>query len=403
MSKDKDKSGSQDIEPPVDDWDVIDKSILLQLIRTGIDTHFVAIQEAFVQTTSNLIVARFSELSNSNFSIGNDQCRQIALFVLDPGMNGAQGTRRKVEELLRSIPFDSLSKYPEFSELSGNQSLQTEDETCIYCHGLLDSQDALTLTRDVEETNASYFHYHCEVSSTIREDATDYRDIFIELRRKSGYVSTILDAFYATPNRHPEGHPDHYEFNPLEGPLESDSELASWLFHIYSTWSDFSSISRLYHIVYWSQLLSLVHVVLEIWRTENPIEVMSKFIVKYLDEDRSIDVLNLYAKNMDLKLTKASAKKYIKTDISALDSNQTQQTYIIRVRRYGVSERQRIKNHFELGHTVILDTVRMTDSDITKMMDFAAGLLFSQGGSVHQISGSLLVLVASSHHVTIER
>ena len=133
MSTDKEESGSQDIEPPIDNWDVIDKSILLQLIRTGINTHFVAIQEAFVQTTSNLIIARFSKLSNSNFSIGDDQCRQIALFVLDPGINGAQGTRRKVEELLRSIPFDSLSKYPEFSELSGNRKLQTEDETCIYC------------------------------------------------------------------------------------------------------------------------------------------------------------------------------------------------------------------------------------------------------------------------------
>ncbi len=403
MSDEEEKNGSRDLEPPAEDWEVIDKSVLLQLIRIGIDTHFVAIQEAFVQTTSNLINARFSELSDSHFVIGTEQCRQIALFVLDPGINGAQGTRRKVEELLRSIPFDSLSKYPEFSELSGNRSLQSEDETCIYCHGVLDAQDGLTLTRDVEETNASYFHYHCEVSSMIREDATDFRDIFIELKRKSGYVSNILEVFSTTPNRHPEGHPDHFELNPLEGPIESDSELASWLFHIYSTWSEFSSISRLYHIVYWSQLLSLVHVVLEIWKTENPLEVMSKFIVKYLDEERSIEVLTLYAKNMGLKLTKASAKKYIKYDISALDSNQTQQTYIIRVRRYGVSERQRIKNHFELGHTVILDTVRMTDSDITKMMDFAAGLLFSQGGSVHQISGSLLVLVASSHHVTIER
>jgi hypothetical protein len=395
-------SGPSDTNPPAEEWVVIDKSELLQLIRTGIDTHFAALQNAFVQATSDLIISRFSEFSGSKFSMGNEPCKQLALLVLDPGINGAQGTRGKIEELLRSVPFEEFSKYPEFSELTKNRGLQADDLSCIYCHMKLDSQDVLTLTRDIEELNASYFHYHCEVSSKIREDSTDYRDIFIELKRKSGYVTKILDAFYTLPNV-PEGHPDHYDSNPLEGPIENRGDFGSWLFHIYSTWSELSSISKLYHIVYWSQFLSLAHDVLEIWRTANPTEVMSKLIVKYLDLDRSITVLHFYAKNMDIKLTKVNTKKIITGAMSVLDSNLSQETYIIRVRRYGISERQRIRDHFVLGHTVIIDTVRMTDSDITKMMDFAAGLLYAQGGTVHQISGSLLVLVASSHHVTVER
>ena len=403
MPSKQDISGPSDYNPPAEDWVVIDKSELLQLIRTRIDTHFAAIQDAFVQATSELITIKFNELCGTKLSMEYEQCRQIALMVLDPGINGAQGTRGKIEELLRSIPYEVFSKYPEFSEVKENRILQADDLRCIYCNRKLDPKDVLTLTREKEESNASCFHYHCEVASNIREDSTDYRDIFIELKRKSGYVTKILDAFYSTPNVYPEDHPDYYDSNPLEGPIESNDDLADWLFHIYSTWSELSSISKLYHIVYWSQFLSLVRETLEMRKAANPIEVMSKLLVKYLDINRSITVLNLYAKNMEIKLTKTNAKKMITDAMSALDSNLSQETYIIRVRRYGDSERQRIRNHFELGHTVILDTVRMTESDITKMIDFSAGLLFRHGGTVHQISGSLLVLVASSHHVTIER
>ena len=396
-------SGPSDNNPPVEEWVVIDKSEILELIRVGIDTHFSALQEAFVQATTELVTLRVIDLYSSKFAIEDDRWREIALLVLDPGIKGAQGTRVKIEELLRSIPYEELNQHQEYSQLRENRNLQSESLSCIYCHSLLDYQDAFSLTHEVEGQSATHFHYHCEVSSQIREDSTDYRDIFIELKRKSGYVEKILEAFFRLPNRHPEGHPDYYDSDPLEGPIESKSDLASWLFHMYSTWSDFSNVSRLYHIVYWSQLLSLVNVVLDIRKTSEPIEVMSKLIAKYLGSGRSADLLVLYAKNMGIKVSNSKSKKISEKANAALASNISQETYIIKARRYGISERQRIRDHFGLGHTVILDTVRMTEDDITKMIDYAAGLLVGQGGTVHQISGSLIVLAANSHHVTIER
>ena len=403
MSSKQKNSGASDNNPPVEEWVVIDKSEVLELIQVGINTHFTALQEAFVQAATESVNKRICEICGSNFTIEKDRWREIALLILDPGIKGAQGTRVKIEELLRSVPYEELNQYREHSQLLENRNTQSQSLNCTYCHGLLDYQDALTLTHDIEGKNSTHFHYQCEVSSQIREDFTDYRDIFIELKRKSGYVIKILEAFLRLPNRHPEGHPDHYASDPLEGPLETKADLASWLFHIYSTWSDFSNVSKLYHIVYWSQLLSLVNVLLDIRKTSEPIEVMSRLVAKYLDSQRSETVLNLYAENMGIKLARAKSKKITQKSSAALALNISQETYIIKARRYGNSERQRIRDHFELGHTVILDTLRMSEDDITKMIDYAAGLLVGQGGTVHQISGSLIVLAANTHHVTIER
>ena len=385
------------------EWHSFDRAEFLELINFATRTILPNLEMAIriylsVELDEYLIPARDIEQTLRDELVDN-----IAIHVLAPGTNGVSNTRQAVEDYLRKVEIEDLLDRKEFRDSNLNLKNTTAKEFCHYCHFELDQQDYLSLLIIQNESNKKPVHYHCVISSELREMFLELREVSVEIRRQIQYSKKIIDAFMTNPNRHQEGHPDHYPLNPLIGLINNNDEYINWLFHIYTTWSDLSEISKRRHIIYWSHFLSLCNFLLEYRFDAKSVEYFAKFLIRYLQEDKANSIISIYIDLSDIKVSKKNISLEIKNALKEIEANTTHKTYILKARKYTDIERQKIIDNYNSGNTVIIDSTRMADNDFTPMMDYVAGAITGTGGSVHQISNYLLMMIPPNIRVIRDR
>lgn len=394
---------NQEVDKSKEPWTPIDQAGFIDLIRMGIEEFLPNLETAIRRYLTIELDDQLSFTKNGISKETRDAfLDKVAVYLLLPGTKGLESTRETIEELLRLLDIESLHDIDNFKE--SNIKFQNQDEIlyCQYCKFPLEKDDYQALLIEKEPGLNNPTHYHCVVTYELRETYLDLREVSVEIRRQIQYSKKIITAFLENPNRVKNSN-DIYPNNPLEGVLENRQSFINWLFHIYVTWSDFSDIPKSRHIIYWSHFLTLSNFLIEFNTDQKSISYYVKFLIKYLDKNMAQNILENYFELIGLKVSKSNISKEIRTASEDFEQKTTHKTFIIKARKYTLRERELISSHFSNGHTVIIDSTRLTDGDATLMMDYVSGLMIAQNGFVHQISENLVVLVLDTNQVIRER
>lgn len=404
-------------------WTPVDLRLLLEDFKDGQRFYLEALQDALLQTMEAKVQSAAKERFGLDSEIGDRSIRKIANAALSAGASGEVRTREAaydflLEKVSNANPKTFIKKLDE--EFAGDytwgylSNFQVPDKSlCEFCSEAIESlkYQVIPVGKSVQENEhdiETYTHLSCYFAFGMRFVAREMRSTRGAYEKQMRSIRQVMKAYYKNPNFYPEGHTEYFKL-PDDYLIHDKDEFGSFLFNIYSIWSETTDVNEAFHPVYWSYLNEYAQAILE-FRTTGEISrnTITKKLRKHIEsEDRIESVFEYFLANYSQALgdtgktatNPAIFKAQLQVQNPTKQITSTNQlgskSGILHavIKEYSTDTREQISAVFREGYPVVLDTSKLPNDQRQKLMDYSAGLIFGTGGEIHQISSTIYLLM----------
>lgn len=383
-------------------WQVVTESRMLKALEQGLDGYIEGLQLAIVQDCSALITKQLVLwFGHDLWVIDSRLLKKLANSVSTPGETAN----------LRTVNF--VTQLPSWSAISKNAKLlakldfreQNEESVfsfeikiatsstkkCTNCKTSI-SPTSCYIAEDLTEDTGliSNWHSECWIADRLRIELKEHRSAKGALDKQSRSVRAVLKANSKSASG--QGKTRQGE------DLKSKSDYESWLSTLFENWKESTKVNPDFTNLYEKNFLEYAEQIADFHLTGKLSQSRAAHrLSKHLNISHVESVMEKFLE-MPLKVLEYTGLKdptVSKQTVENLSTNQPSSSKSLQIFKCSprvFADSREVGVHLVAGNSVLMNLTEASEEDRKRIIDFASGLSFAQGGTIERVTPGIFLL-----------
>jgi FtsZ-interacting cell division protein YlmF len=374
---------------------------LISELNAGLKYYVANVQGAIIEELENLKTNILNVWTGGN-QPGKYNQRTIKKLVnsaISPGFSGFERTRDAISSIGEINPKTVISSF-EFMQRDSEDEIETtvtiKESTgakCKNCEKTIKKNSTSIIELGGMSMNiptGDTWHIECFAAGILRDQAKKFRSAKGALDKQAIAVRGILEA--------------NKQNSILKGKKEGLQDIGTsvkyenWLNTLFENWSQTTGVKEEFRSSYQSAFNEYANAIVEYSNTGNfPLQATKDRLIKHLSKSVVESVLQRALDN-DRELRSSgpdSSKPITQKNMEYLgltDGGQDEAPRVITIDAQSYADAPSVAEAFRAGSPVILNCTSLVEDDRKRIIDFASGLVFGNGGTIERVTNAVFLL-----------